>query len=281
MTPRNQLAAFVWLALTASNSILPAVANEPIDAALLEHGRRQVEYMIKDRPSMGAYRTETGFKLVRPADPFYKWAVRKFAGEDTKSPVFWDASSPATEAEHTPPHDDDVGLIRVSRKIGRDDVGEWKGKEKAFEVLWSQAIFELNNIGGFAAFLELHDRALNGRIERESYIMESAKSEHIAYLKTNTFFRETWVPWAIKVQLTPSAQRFMVAWDMGQNSFDDWISKYTDRTAYPWVPFGEYFDEAKRHREQYGASTGDRVSAVDYWKALQNSQHEVKAPDRP
>lgn len=274
----HQIAAIVCFVCTAYRFVSPVVANEPLHAELLEHGKRQVENMIKDRPNMGAYPTDTGFKLVRPTDPFYELAVRKFAGEDTSSPVFWDAAEPATEAEHTIPFRDDIGSIRVSRNIKHEHAGEWKGKEKAFELLWLHAVFELHNIAGAASFLDLHDRALNGRIEREAYIMGSAKTEHAAYLTTNKFFKEKWLPWAIEVQLLPSAQRFFVNWDRGPTTFDDWISQYTDRKSYPWVPFGESFDEADKYRRSFGPPTADRTLSVDYWKALQKVQHDLYEP---
>jgi|GEM_PF-6300366 hypothetical protein len=277
MTQR-QVALIVWLAFACSKLIATATADEPLSPELLAHGVRQVENMVKDRPNMGAYATDTDIRLVTRTDPFYDFAVRKFAGEDTKSPVFWDATQPAEEAEHRGATDDEVGVIRVDRKINSGSAGEWRGREKAFEVLWSQAIFELNNISGSAAFLELHDRALNGTIEREAYIMDSAKSEHVAYLKTNKFFKERWVPWAIEVQLKPSTQRFLVAWNMESLSFDDWISKYTDRKGYPWIPFGDFFDEATEYRRRFGTVPTTSNPSIDYWKALQEVQHDIVRP---
>lgn len=281
MTPRHKIAVIVWLAFSASRFSSPTVAKEPLSAELIAHGVRQVENMIKDRPNMGAYPTDTGFRLVKPTDPFYDFAVRKFAGEDTESPVFWDATKPVEEAESRGSYNDDVGLIRVDREINSGNAGEWKGTQKAFEALWSQAIFELNNISDFAVSLELYERALSGRIEREAYIMAMAKKEHVAYLTTNKFFKESWVPWAIEVQLKPTTQRFVVAWEMGQASFEDWISKYTDRKSYPWVPYGEIFDEAKEYRERFGTTKLNQIPSVDYWKALQEAQHDVVGPRRP
>lgn len=234
-----------------SAPIFVGAAENRLTVELLAHGRRQVEQMLRDRPNMAAYPTKSGFKLVKPTDPFYEWAVRKFAGEDTGSPVFWDSEEPAVaSAEHSPPTTEIPAKIRISRRLRGDRLGGWKGREKGFEVLWAHAIYELNNVAGFEVFLDLHKRAIEGRIEGEAYVMGSAKNEYLAKLKSMTFYKETWLPWSNQMELQHSKQRFRAGWIV-EDSFEKWSAGFTDKDRYPWVPYSKYFDEAVAWGKRY------------------------------
>lgn len=108
-----------------------------------------------------------------------------------------------------------------------------------------------------------------------------AKNEYDAEVKTSKFFKESWAPWAIQVQLKPAAQRWYVTWDKVPESFEEWISQYTDRKSYPWVPYGDYFDEIDKYKQPPGAQV--RLFSVDYWRqileALERDPKEA-APDQ-
>ena len=45
-------------------------AQSELTAELLAHGKRQVEQMLRDRIPMAAYPTDSGFRLVKPTDPY-------------------------------------------------------------------------------------------------------------------------------------------------------------------------------------------------------------------
>ena len=55
--------------------------------ASADHGRQQVQAMLRDRPAM----REHG----KDAEPLYQWAARKFAGEDTGRTFEWDRADAA------------------------------------------------------------------------------------------------------------------------------------------------------------------------------------------
>ena len=56
-----------------------ATSRAPLEAEALQHGRQQLQRMLKDRPAMAQY----GEK----AAALRNWAARKFAGEDLKSEI--------------------------------------------------------------------------------------------------------------------------------------------------------------------------------------------------
>ena len=248
------------------------VKNEPreLSKQLLKHGKRQVRLMLGDRPGMAAYETDAGFRLVVPSDPFYEWAVRKFAGEDTHEPVFWDPSEPTSAtAEHIYSSNFGPGRIRVSANMPAEtNTDQSQPRLKDFELLWAQAIFELNNISGHAEFRRLSQAAIDGEIERDEYIMSNARNEYRAKQLSLEVYRDIWVPWAKKRKLKRSLLYGYRAWAIPPD-FESWIGRYVNRKSYPWVPYGAYFD---MHRSYGEATAGTQESAEDsksYWRGIE------------
>lgn len=251
---------------------------------LLKHGKRQVRLMLGDRPGMAAYETDKGFKLVVPSDPFYEWAARKFAGEDTHEPVFWDPSEPtAATAEHIYSSNYGPGRIRVSGYMPVETSSEQSRRRlKDFELLWSQAIFELNNISGHAEFRRLSQAAIDGEIERDEYIMSNARNEYRAKQLSLEVYRDIWVPWAKKKKLKPSLLYGYRAWAIPPD-FDSWIGRYVNRKSYPWVPYGNYFDIQRKYGEATSGTKESNEGSKKYWRGIEKklSKQSKDVPTEP
>ena len=149
--------------------------KHPLDEKDLEHGERQLRQMLKDRPAMG----EIGEK----ADPLYRWAGRKFAGEDLGERILWNPAEPPPEfpCDHQSPEPGCPGFIRIHEKY---TAGPLKGKAMSFEELWSGAVFELYNITGVEDFQRIQNEATEGRLAREEYITGELEVESRAAEKT-------------------------------------------------------------------------------------------------
>src|SRR5690349_10440000 len=93
-------------------------AGEP-DARALEHGRQQVERMLRDRPEMTRYPSASGFLQLSESDPQVQWAIRKFAGEDTGFLIYWEPKPPmdVNTAQHNSHDASGHPVIRVA-KVG-------------------------------------------------------------------------------------------------------------------------------------------------------------------
>lgn len=254
-------------------------AERLISAERIAHGHRQVENMLKDRFRMSAYLTDDGPKLLNKSDPIYSWCVRKFAGEDTGVPIFWDKTLPKqADAEHDPPTTDRLAAIRIRPEIG-PMMGKFLGRRKDFELLWCEAIFELNNCAGFKQFNKIESDAHRSKITRDQYIRQMAQVEFTALNKTRKFFEEVWVPWALKNKLRPTYQAELLIWDRSYSDFDSWIEGYTDKKNYPWVPYGGYYDSIRDYVKKHGPYTAPVNNSLPYWKAIQRkitNQRKVK-----
>jgi tetratricopeptide (TPR) repeat protein len=170
----------------------PAAQYEPqrkvdISLANLEHGRRQVEKMLHDRPAMA--------QLGEKAAPLCEWAARKFAGEDLHERVFWDPTEPRgpTAAEHQTPLPGKPGRIRLRAKYV---TGATAGQPRSFEELWQNAVFELHNIAGAETFLRIWDDAIKGRLSRSEYVTKVIECESRAADSTRAFYIRVFLPLA-------------------------------------------------------------------------------------
>jgi tetratricopeptide (TPR) repeat protein len=173
----------------APSAVFENWPKAPVSTAALRHGERQVCRMIGDRPAMGQY----GDK----AAVLYKWAARKFAGEDMSSGVkeiFWDAANPPTvNADSLYPTRDGPGFIRVA---GKCRYGPDIGKERSFEELWCSAVFELYNIANANEFSRVNSEAANGKTSGWQYAAKTMAVERRAAEKTRDFYLCVFLPWA-------------------------------------------------------------------------------------
>lgn len=160
-------------------------SKTPIAEADLQHGQRQVRQMLRDRPFMEQY----GEK----AELLYKWAARKFASEDLNQKIFWDPAEPLFSTADNVPSPDGSGFIRVS---GKHIQGPKKGKERSFEEMWRDAIFELYNINNGKKFWKLRDEAAEGKLSKEEFVGKTIEYESQAAEKIRAFYIRVFMPWA-------------------------------------------------------------------------------------
>ncbi|MCE5269243.1 MAG: tetratricopeptide repeat protein [Planctomycetaceae bacterium] len=206
-----------------------------LSADALRHGKEQVAKMLKDRPAMAQYPQEAG--------PIRDWAARKFAGEDFGDLIDWDSSSPLhSDAEHLAAAGDAHAAILVE---GNYTSGPNEGKPRSFEELWAGAVYELYNVGYSREYVRLNGEAEKGTISKEAFVGGILKSELSAAQRTRGFYVEIFLPWAAKKKLpTDSAMWFCDWWDTADHVLDS----FTDRSTYPWNPYGRTYDWAAVHR---------------------------------
>lgn len=193
-------------------------------------GEQQVERMVHDRPEMA--------RMVNSQSPVWKWCVRNFAGVSLGQRIYWNSGKPAppdSGADHVIPFDGKPGYIRVDemRRIGTGDAGK-----ASCEELWAKAVFELNNMANDPAFLQIYNDALAGKLDRNRFIERNTRLEYLTELKTELVHKNLW---------RQSGSEFSGGsyyWGAYiPDTYEMWISAYTDRTSYPWIPFGSYYDE--------------------------------------
>src|SRR3954447_17403761 len=102
--------------------------------------------------------------------------------------MFWSNKQPkVARALHSSPSSDRPGEIQIALHIGTGD----RVRPLSFDELWSCAVFELNNAANAPEFLELHAKALSGKIVRDDYVREFVRLEHLAAAKTRRFYVTT------------------------------------------------------------------------------------------
>jgi tetratricopeptide (TPR) repeat protein len=201
----------------------------------LRHGREQVEKMLADRPAMGEFGADSQF--------LRDWAARKFAGEDLGSPIDWDPSPPLhSDAEHTAPTRDENAAILVEAAYSE---GAKKGQPRAFEELWAGAIYELHNVVYAREFVRLNREADRGRVSKTAFVAGIVKFELAAAQQTRAFYLQVFLPWVEKEKLpTDPSLWFCDWWDTPETA----LRSFTDKSSYPWRPYGRTHDWATVNR---------------------------------
>ena len=174
LNPKDQAANFeVW----------PKTA---LSAHALYHGERQLRQMLEDRKAMGEH--------DKIAEPLYRWAIRKFAGEDLGEEVFWNAddSSPHFDGCNQTPTDERPAYICVREEHAN---GPEIGK-RSFEALWSTTVFELYNVANAKDVDRVYLQACCGEVSRERYATNLIRIESRAAEKTRSFYIHIFLPWA-------------------------------------------------------------------------------------
>ena len=116
--------------------------------------------MFHDRPAMAEY----GAK----AEPLYRWAARKFAGEDLKQRIRWDSSEPLSAGEnHGPSQTSGRPRIQIRNTYYE---GKKKGQKIPCEELWSTAVYELYNITCSGDTNEADANVVRGRLTKEAFL---------------------------------------------------------------------------------------------------------------
>jgi tetratricopeptide (TPR) repeat protein len=171
------------------------LTKEPVQAAIssqssqpktlsddaLRHGEQQLRRMLHDRPEMVLIAEEGSF--------LWNWALRKFAGEDLDSLVDWSPEhvSLSAAASYIP-----VGTEHAAVQVNPCD----SSVPVSFrpDRLWSCFVFETFNLRAHAQFNELHTVAVQGGIERESYIRRTLAVEDQSQALTRRWYVNTFLP---------------------------------------------------------------------------------------
>ena len=206
----------------------------------LDHGRRQIEQMLNDRPAMADFGPEAVF--------LRDWAVRKFAGEDFGELIDWDPSPPwHSDAEHLAPGDGEHAAILVEPVHA---LGPNEGKPRSFEELWAGAVYELHNVNFAREYVRLNDEAEEGSVSKRAFVGGILKHELAAAQQTRAFYVQVFLPWAEKNKLKTDPTLWFCAW---WDSPDAALKSFPDKSAYPWHPYGRTHDWATvHHRCRHG-----------------------------
>jgi hypothetical protein len=222
-----------------------------IDYDSLRHGQVQVENMLKDRPLMGTY--------LHSSDNLQIWAIFKYAEKVLKSPVNWDPGvlkNSKLEAEHEIPYDGLPGRIRIKDVTLESKAGDFdrNSKKRAFELLWSSAVFELHNVGYAKEFLDTSRKAANGDLDPDAFVKAIFLTELKASQVTRKWYVQIYLPHAKKYNL-PSDSKIWYCdeWGSGESLFN----QYTDKKSYPWEPYSSYFLQIKSSGSAFHL-TGDK-----------------------
>jgi tetratricopeptide (TPR) repeat protein len=229
----------------------------------LEHGKRQIAQMLRDRPAMAEFGEKTA--------GLREWAARKFAGEDMRQLIFWDATEPlGADADNCPPSDKMVGRIR-NRKTHL--YGPNAGQAQGFEDLWREVIFELYNITSANDFHRLTQQGAEGLLAKDAYIANVAYCEARAAERTRSFYVHVFLPWAKAQHLPtdPAAWFIGKRWDCKENLA---ISN-VKRDSHYWKNYERAYDA---RRLKYLIGKGDDASAKAY--AAQAVQQETTNEDK-
>ena len=204
----------------------------PLEA--IQHGETQVGQMLSNRPSMREH--------VQEADLLWRWAARKFAGEDLGEPVYWDASPlTGTEAKCVPPANGFPACIYLSPVY---TTGPRQGEAMGFEDLWRNAVFEFHNVANAQQFIRLDEQAAAGSLTKEEYIRETFAIEHRTSQRTRGFYAYVFLPWAKQKRLTTDPSLWYTG---GWRSADESIRFFVEGSAYPWKVYGYQYDLNRVH----------------------------------
>lgn len=230
-----------WRGGRGASVMVRPVELTPAD---LEHGRRQVERMLGDRPGMAVYRREKDGKAgyVGEEDAIYKWAVEAYAGRYVGERVFWGPDEPPDGygACHGRVEGSGLYVVQIKNTTGRG--------RASFEKMWAGLVFEMHNMAMGTAWLTVQVRAVEGEIADDEYARGCAKVEWMAIQKMTEFREAVWRPWAAAQGLTTEDD----AWRWrDQDDFDKWLGHYHDPEGYPWKHYRQDYDNMKRFADYF------------------------------
>ena len=225
----------------AAKHLRAAIASHPDDAGrrydpwtlplhdkcALDHGRKQLEQMLRDRPQMKSN--------LRSSDLLWVWAAAKFGEKIEGAEVEWDASPPRggqTDADHIPPYGNQPGRIRVRKNDSA------LGDAAAFEKLWMATVFELHNIENAKEFARIEWQAFDGSITQDQFVKAMYSIERKTAERTRRWYIEVFLPHAKSHKIPTDPERWYCRmW----GTADKDLARNTDKAAYPWVPYSGYF----------------------------------------
>jgi tetratricopeptide (TPR) repeat protein len=165
-------------------------SDKALDPAALQHGEEQLQKMLADRPHMAEH--------IEKGDKLWNWAVRKFAGEDIGSLIFWDPTSPDPFASRSrEPFNGEPAAIQLNlfQQLDHSTSTQAKREQQSFEELWMCAVFELYNVTSSAEWQRLTSEANAGKLPRDEFIQAMMRSEYNAGQRTRAFYVKFFLPW--------------------------------------------------------------------------------------
>lgn len=190
----------------------------------LQHGRTQLEQILKDRPVMAT--------LVAPEDPIGQWVILQLAGAHSRALVHW--HNEASADFHIP-----EGVKAVHAYATPTSTAKiWVRPGDSAEQLWASLIYELHNLHHGVAFRQIALDAQYFRCSENDYIMRHARLEYQAGRTTANFYRQQWLPFSSSKnhKTTPHYWFYYLP-----NTFEGWSKSFTDPKGYPWHPYKAYY----------------------------------------
>ena len=124
--------------------------------------------------------------------------------------VFWDAGKPldAFLCDSSQPTAEAPGRIRI---LGKYLDGPERDKERTFEEMWCDAVFELYNVASAKDFQQCSAEARAGRLSRREYVVGNLRIESRAAERTRAFYINVFLPWAKEHRLSSNPRCWFVA----------------------------------------------------------------------
>lgn len=195
-----------------------------LSEAALQHGRTQLERILKARPAMAT--------LVQPQDPIGQWIILQLAGAQSQALVHWQDSAHADF--HIPEGVNAVHAYATPTSTAKI----WVAPQSKAEQLWASLIYELHNLHYGAAFRKIALDAQHFRCSEQDYIMRHARLEYQAGRATADFYRQHWRPFCQSKQTSTTPQYWFYYLP---DSFEHWARSFTDPNGYPWHPYKGYY----------------------------------------
>jgi tetratricopeptide (TPR) repeat protein len=189
----------------------------PLTPVAIEHGKEQLRRMLRDRPAMAKYGSR--------AQVLYEWATRKFAGEDVRQKISWDASEPSlTTSEIGWSTTTGAWCVRFARKY---DDGTKEGAERCFEDLWYDAVFELYNTLNADDISRIFRQAFEGRLQKQEFVTMIVQCESRTAERTRAFYIHVFLPWAKSNRVASRPQLWHLAcrFDASENLLAGRVAK--------------------------------------------------------
>ncbi len=186
-------------------------------------GAQQLRQLLEDRPSMQG--------IVRRNEFIYRWVVMQFDADTAHDQIRWDSREPQSgrPAENNSSYLGSQAYVRITV----DD--SISGRDK-----WLMLVYELHNYKNGAAFHDLWDQAIAGKIDRDTYSLQCVELEFNAMTETQIFFRRHPLPGAT-AENDPNYASYLT----GSGSLDDYIKMLESDDPQEYDPrdyFGRGFD---------------------------------------
>jgi hypothetical protein len=219
-----------------------------------DHGLRQFNKMIDDRPHMGQYLAMPSRRLdiVTADDTIAAWVIERFEGRQVGQPIYWKPTlhmaEKLTAAQRYPSYwGGGCNGEPLSITI-RDAHDPSLPTATGFEHAWSCLFFELLNAENLPSVNDLQ-MSLFSRVPmtREAYIKECARLEWSVFQKLDKVCKEVWIPWCISrgVPHDPKVWKTRHA-----DNFEAWYATYQDPKGYPFAYYGPHYDALRQWEEQ-------------------------------